>query len=334
MTTIQDVATKAHVSVATVSRVLNGDKNVREQNVQAVQDAIRELKYRPNTVARSLRKSESRAILVFIPHLANPFYSKIVSGICDTAMDLDYSTYICSVDNTPKLEENIIDAIQNRKADGMIFLSCNHDDVWLKKYHGTFPMVFCAEHVENLDFPFVGIDNCMAAYEAVNYLISLGHRKIGMISSQNVFVSTKLRFHGYCKALDAANIYFRRDYIAYADTDYTFASGTMAAKELLSLPDRPTALFCIADQLALGARAAAEELGLAVPDDLTIWGFDDIEAAQMFHPYLSTVSQPCYEMGCESMKKLSHCMLSSAYIQPSVTLPHELIIRESSAPFK
>lgn len=323
----------AKVSVATVSRVINGDDRVKDANVMSVKNAISALNYAPNRTAQSLRKNKSRVILVFIPNFTNQYYFQILSGICDTSRDLNYSTYICNISNMSQLEKALFDTIQNKSADGIIFLACSGDDFWMKKYCGHFPIVFCSEYIEGIDFPFVGIDNYSAAYETVSHLISMGHEKIAMISSNNSISSTKQRFCGYCDALTNAGIYFRRDYIEHSE-DYSFASGMECAKNLLSLPERPTAIFCVADQIALGALAAAEELNISVPEELTIWGFDDIEASHQLHPYLSTVQQPCYEMGCESMKILEKCIYSPNTTNISKPMPYKLIERESSASIK
>lgn len=332
MATIKEVAKLANVSVATVSRVLNGSTAVRPQSAKLVMQAIEELNYAPNLAARNLRRNESRSIMVFIPQLNNPYYYSILTGISDTARSMDYSAYICSLEHNPQQEEIIMHTIQNKRADGIIFLFCNQDDLWLKKYVDDFPMYFCSEYVESLNAPYIGIDNFQAAYDTIKHLISIGHKKIGMISNQNSFISTRLRYQGYCQALNDFNLPFRRDYISYASMDYSFGSGTKAAQELLTLPDPPTAIFCISDRLALGALSAASELGISVPEQLSVWGFDDIEYAHMFHPHLSTVSQPCYDIGSICMKQLHRCMTSGENDELRTILPHKLIERESSGP--
>ena len=330
MATIKEVAELAHVSVATVSRVLNGSPSVSPKSTAKVINAIHKLNYAPNLTARNLRRNESRSILVFIPRLSNPYYYSILEGINGTARQLDYSAYICNLEHDPQQEEILLHTIQNRRADGIIFLFCNQDDIWLKKYIGTFPMIFCSEYVESLDAPYVGINNFQAAYDAVQHLIADGHQKIGMITNQNGFISTTQRYQGFCQALNDNNLLFRRDYIVYASTDYSFESGTEAAKKLLTLPDPPTAIFCISDRLALGALSAASELGISIPEQLSVWGFDDLEFVHMFHPHLSTVSQPCYEIGKTAMLHLHQSMTGNASFETHTILPHRLIERESS----
>ena len=334
MVTIKDVARYADVSVATVSRVLNGQPNVKEESIQKIMAAVEDLHYRPNLAARNLRKSESGVIMVFIQQFSNPYYNDILSGICDASRQLDYSAHICSIENNPNQEDLLQQTIFQRRADGIIILACGQDDLWLKKYTDEIPIVFCSEYVESLKLPFVGIDNRAAAFSAVEQLIQLGHTKIGMISSQNAFVSTRLRFQGYCDALSAHGLTYRHDYVVHASTDYSFASGVDAAHSLLSQPERPSALFCISDRLALGAIEAARSLGLRVPEDLSVWGFDNIEYTHMLHPYVSTVSQPCYDMGYQAMQYLQKRFLGSDDVAdaPQLLLPWELISRESAMP--
>ncbi|HIV26217.1 MAG TPA: LacI family DNA-binding transcriptional regulator [Candidatus Scatomonas pullistercoris] len=330
MATIKEVAELANVSVATVSRVLNRSHSVSPKSTAMVMDAIHKLNYSPNLTARNLRRNESRSILVFIPRLSNPYYYSILEGISSTARELDYSAYICNLEHDPQQEAILLHTIQNKRADGIIFLFCNQDDIWLKKYIGTLPMVFCSEYVESLNTPYVGIDHFKAAYEAVQRLIKLGHKKIGMISNQNGFISTTQRYQGFCQALNDHGLLFRRDYIVYASMDYSFDSGVEAAKKLLTLPDPPTAIFCISDLLALGAVSAANELGIPVPERLSIWGFDDLEFAKMFHPHLSTVAQPCFEMGRTAMLHLNQSMAGSDDFEMHTILPYQIIEREST----
>ncbi len=344
MATIKDVAEHAKVSVATVSRVLNNSGTVSPDTTRKVMLAVRDLNYAPNPAARNLRKNESRSILIFIPKLTNPYYYSILDGISNASHSLDYSAFILSLEHNPQQEDIILHSIQNKRADGIIFLFCDQDDLWLNKYVGEFPMVFCSEYIESINAPFIGIDNFKAAYDAVAHLVSLGHRKIGMITSQNDYISTRLRYKGYCQVFNDYELSFRRDYIAYGSKDYSFDSGVEAAKQLLTLPDPPTAVFCVSDRLALGAISAAKQLGISVPDDFSVWGFDNIEYANMFSPRLSTVAQPCYEIGYTAVETLDRLINSpdkvpeknrdtnSSSVNPlSRILDYRLILRESIA---
>ena len=335
MATIEDVAQEANVSIATVSRVINNIGVVKKETADRVSHAIKKLSYTPNLAARNLRRNESRIILMLAPNFTNPYYSQILSGILDTSRHLGYITLVCNTYEANGIRENtLVDLIDANKVDGTIMLACNHDDEWLNKYSDTYPIVHCSEHIENALLPHISIDNYAAAYDMVQYLISLGHKRIGFMGSENRFLSTKDRYRGYCQALHDAGLPVRREYIAAGSVEYSFQSGKSACEAMLKLKERPTAIFCISDVLALGVIAQAQESGLRVPEDLSVSGFDDVDYTTMFHPWLTTVSIPCYEQGKRAMFLLQERMHKKTDMETGVYLPHELIIRESCTEYQ
>ena len=220
---------------------------------------------------------------------------------------------------------------QKNRADGMITLAVNKDDRWLAKYAGKYPLVQCSEYVEDAALPHISVDNRLAASESVAQLIAQGHTRIGIVTSANRYLSSENRLRGYLDALDAAGIAKDDALIAYASADYSFASGKQAARDLLSLPEPPSAIFCVSDILALGVIAAAGKMGLQVPWDLSVTGFDDVDYTTMFHPYLTTVAVPCYELGRSSMLLLYDHIQQKPGAQQAVYLPHQLVQRETTA---
>lgn len=330
MATIEDVARAAGVSVATISRVLNNSNKVKQETAEKVRRTIEEVGYTPNLSARNLRRNESRVILVLAPNFSNPFYTRTLLGISDKAREIDYSAFICDTGGSEKVAEEYLEMLENGRADGVICLNCNFDYRWPERFL-KYPMVQCAEYTAMDGIPKVCIDNYRAAYESVQYLLSLGHTRIGTISSSNRFISTKLRLQGYRDALEDAGIAMQETYVACADDSYTFDSGLLAAEELLKQENTPTALFCISDILALSAIAKGRELGLETPDDLMVMGFDDVAYAKIFHPYLTTVVQPCYDLGYQSMELLQQCIQDKENAPKSMILPYQLKIRESTA---
>jgi DNA-binding LacI/PurR family transcriptional regulator len=221
--------------------------------------------------------------------------------------------------------------LTRHQADGAILLSAEQQSMWLKPYAEKYALVQCSEFDPDLDIARVSIDNYAAAMEVMNYLLTLNHTRIGIISSVNKYVSTALRMKGYRDALSSAGIPLKEEYIRYATIDYSFKSGFDSARSLLSQERRPTALFCISDMLALGAIASAREMGFRVPEDVTVIGFDDVEQTTMFHPHVTTMAQPCFELGERAMEMLES-QLSHTPIPKEVTLPHKLMVRESSSP--
>ena len=333
MVKIEDVAREAGVSVATVSRVLNEQGRVLPETQRKVRKAVEALCYEPNLSARNLRRNESRIILILAPNFSNPYYSNVLSGICDVSRNLGYSTLIYNTYDSDALDESLVSSLfQKNRADGMITLAINRDDQWLEQYAGKYPLVQCSEYVEEAALPHISVDNRLAARESVQRLIALGHQRIGIVTSANRYLSSENRLRGYLDALEAAGIPKSDDLIAYASADYSFASGKQAARELLALHRPPSAVFCVSDILALGVIAAAGKMGLQVPWDLSVTGFDDVDYTTMFHPYLTTVAVPCYELGRRSMLLLYDHIAQKADAECEIYLPHSIIQRETTAP--
>ena len=325
---IQDVAKKAGVSVATVSRVLNKSGSVAQGTRDAVLEAIKQLDYRPNLLGRNLRRTETRLVLALLPTIANPFYSRIVKGIEDIAHKNGYNVMLCNTDSDVGREHVYLEMLKNRLADGVIFMAPEIDSEELTAIGGDFPVVQCCEYKEGAQVSLTSIDNHLAAKKATKHLIALGHTKIGMISCRNNFLSTIRREQGYKTTLEETGISFDNQYFVCGD--YSFKSGYRAAISLLALGERPTAIFAISDIMAIGVLRAAREKGLKVPEDLAVIGFDNISFASMCNPMLTTVSQPKYDLGCTAMDLLLRKIHGELKEPAEIVLENELIIREST----
>ncbi|HEX2981834.1 MAG TPA: LacI family DNA-binding transcriptional regulator [Anaerolineaceae bacterium] len=332
MATMADVAREAGVSVATVSRLLNNEGIVSPDTAERVYAAIQKLSYEPNLMARNLRKNESRVILILSPNFTNPYYAHILSGIGDVAAELGYSALIFNTADNPAREREALEMLKKRRADGAILMASDIGCSWLLEYASQYPIVQCSEYDPQVDIPHVSIDNYLATQQTMEYLIELGHKRIAIISSENDYISTRLRLQAYKDTLAQHGITPCDGHISSASRDYSFKSGKSKAKELLSVSPRPTAIFCISDTLALGAITAAKEMGYRVPEDVTVIGFDDVEHTTMFHPYITTVAQPCYELGRQSAQLLYAQMTQGKETPRQLILEHRLIVRESSSP--
>lgn len=331
MPTILDVAKAAGVSVATVSRVMNQTGPVAEETAAAVREAIKQLAYVPNQQARNLRRNESKTVLVLLPNITNPYYANVFSGINERAQTLGYSLYLCSTEGGDT-ESLLSSAIDGHTADGAILMAIDHDEAWLQKYSESFPIVQCCEYSLRCATPHVSIDNYRAGYEATEYLLKIGCRKICTVSSTNKFMSTVQRMAGFRDALKAAGIEPDERCAAYADTSYSYTSSLAAVRSLLTRKDRPDGLFCIGDSIALSAVVVAGELGIAVPDEVSVVGVDDVIYTKMIHPYLSTVIQPCASLGIKAMEMIHTLMAGQPLESDSVILPHGFVARESTRP--
>lgn len=328
MATIQEVAKEAGVSVATVSRVLNHHASVSPKTRAKVEEVIERLQYNPNMLGRNLRCAESRMLLVLVPSISNPFYSKIVQGIEDIARRHQYNTLLCTTDSDVERENVYLDLLRNRMADGVISMDPAVDLAHIRQLGDEYPVIQCCEYSEADETPYVSIDNQTAAYKAVKHLLTMGHRKVAIINSDERFLYARLRKEGYLRALSEFGIPAEDRYILH--TDLHFESGHRAMKSLLAQEGRPTAVFAVSDTLAIGALRSIKEAGLKVPDDIAVVGFDNIPFASMMNPSLTTVAQPMYEMGCEAARMLIKRIASPQERVESIVMDYELIIREST----
>ena len=329
MPTIQDVAKKAGVSVATVSRVINQNPAVSDITYKNVMQAIDELDYRPNLLGRNLRRTENRMILVLLPSISNPFYSKIVKGIERVARENGYNILLCNTDSKIETEKTYLKLLKNRLSEGAIFMAPVIEREEMSDIGKGFPIVQCCEYKEDAHVSYISINNFSAAYKAVQYLIGLGHKKIGMISCNNNYISTIQRRAGYEKAIVDGGLVFDESLVKIGN--YGFKSGIRAGKQFLLKKDNlPTAIFAISDSMAIGAIRCFKENGLTVPEDISFIGFDDITYAAMYDPMLTTVSQPQVDLGCEAMELLLMQIRGEVNEPRSIFLDHELIIREST----
>ena len=318
--------------MATVSRTLNNSPAVKPATARRVRQAIETLGYVPNQSARNLRRNESRVISALAPNFSNPYYSRILTGIGDRVWELEYSVLVCNTLGHANSERRFLKMMESHQADGAILLGCHWDYSWLARFAQRSHIVQCCEYVPDLTCPSVAVDNYQATREMVAYLQELGHTCIAMIGADNQYISTRLRRQGYLDAMAEAGLEVPEDWYQLADADYSFASGQKAASRLLAVSPRPTAIFCVSDILALSVISAAQELGLDVPGDLTVTGFDDVDYTTMVHPYLTTVAQPCHEMGRRSVDLLLDGLQNENAVATERTfLPHRLMKRESAA---
>lgn len=327
MANIQEVAQKAGVSVATVSRVFNNSSTVAKKTRLKVEQAISELNYEPSVLGRNLRNSESRLLLVLIPSISNPFYTDIINGIEDTAIGLGYNILLCETDSNPDRESIYFNLIRNRLADGIISMDPSVNKSKLVELASQYPIVQCSEFDEDASISYVTINNELAAYHAVKHLIKIGQKKIALINSDEKFLYARERRRGYEKAMNEYGLKIKSDWI-YNTQSLDFEDGKLAMTSLLDLPERPTAVFAVSDVLAIGALKEINNAGLQVPNDIALIGFDKIAFSNMTHPTLTTISQPMYKMGSISAKMIINKIQGKKV--DSIILDHELVIREST----
>src|SRR5690348_12754697 len=266
--TIYDVAREAGVSMATVSRVVNNNPNVKPQTRKKVFEAIERLGYRPNAVARGLASKKTTTVGVVIPDIANAIFAEVARGIEDIANMYHYNIILCNADKKKEKEIRVINTLLEKQVDGMLFMGGIVTEDHLVAFRSSsVPIVLCATTDEERTIPSVDIDHEEAAYDAVNALIAGGHRQIGMISGTlQDPTNGYARYHGYKKALEAAGIPVVDKYVRVGN--YRYESGLEVMKYFLELKDRPTAIFTATDEMAIGAIHTIQDYGLKVPEDI------------------------------------------------------------------
>jgi LacI family transcriptional regulator, repressor for deo operon, udp, cdd, tsx, nupC, and nupG len=330
--TIADVARLAKVSTASVSRALTDPAAVTEDTRLAVMEAVARTGYRPNGLARALRKQATRSVLALVADLTNPFYPAIILGMEQQAQERDYTVLMGHTGADPRREASYMELLRDQRADGVLLMTgCLPAGCPLSGPDRP-PMVFVSEYLPGSDIPKVRIDNAEAAYGAVGYLLELGHRRIAHISGPITRMISPERQAGYMRALMAAGIEVAPELMV--NGDFRYESGMAACAKLLSLAQPPTAIFCANDEMAAGAVKAIRSRGLRVPDDVSVVGFDDIQIAEMCDPPLTTVRQPRARMGQIAMDMLIRLLEGMGDVEVEVTLEAELIIRGSTAPPK
>lgn len=332
MATIQDVARHAGVSTATVSRVLSAPDRVAEPTRRRVTAAIEALGYAPNVAAKSLRTLRTQKILVTVPDISNPFFSQVIRGVEEAAHAAGYSVLLGDTRHEMEREEQYGAMLRRKEADGLIFLGhrlpASLADL-VESMGARTPIVNGCEYSPELGVSSAHIDNARAAGEAMEHLYGLGHTRIGVITGPLASPISRDRLAG---AEAAAARRRRAASLRVLVGDFTIESGLEQTLALLAMDPRPTAVFCFSDEMAMGALEAFRRRGLACPREISLVGFDDIRYAQHLDPPLTTVSQPMDRIGHEVVRLLLDILSGRAPAVRNVTLPHQLIVRASTAP--
>jgi LacI family repressor for deo operon, udp, cdd, tsx, nupC, and nupG len=329
MATIQDVARSAGVSTATVSRVLSAPEVVAEATRERVIAAVSQLGYTPNVAARNLRTLRTGKVLVTVPDISNPFFSQVIRGVEEAAQAAGYSVLLGDTRHDPEREEQYGQMLRRKEADGLIFLGHRLPDSLAEMVEAmgpATPIVNGCEFSAGLAVSSAHIDNARAAAEAMEHLYGLGHARVGVITGPLASPISRDRLAG---AEDAAARHGQRLRVAIGD--FSIESGLTQALTLLAAPERPSAIFCFSDEMAMGVLEALRRAGLNCPADVSLIGFDDIRYAQHLDPPLTTVRQPMDRIGHEVVRLLLEILSGRAGPPQNLTLPHQLVLRASTA---
>lgn len=331
MTTVKKVASIAGVSTATVSRALNNPDKVTESTRDKVLAAVGKAGYTGNYLARNLRTRKSSLVIVLVPNISNPFFSEVIRGMERVAHDYGYSVLLGDTQNSLARERTYAMMLATKRADGLITL-CPRlphlDREYSKEDLLEAPIVNACECAPGTPMRTVQLDNVGAARKATEYLIKLGHRRIGFVAGPSDSPLSAYRFEGYERALIEAGMEVEEDLFALGD--FSIQSGMIAGEQLLSIRNRPTAVFCCNDEMALGVMTEFKRQGIRIPDDMSIVGFDDIYFARYFDPPLTTIAQPMGRLGERAMQVLCEILAGTPPRTKDVVLPYELILRSST----
>lgn len=332
--TIRDVAKKAGVSITTVSRVINNKPGgIGKEKRLYIQKIIEEMGYTPNGIARGLATKKTSTIALIVPDITNPFFAHLAKGVEDAALKKDYSVFLCNTSGSSEREKHYLSIIKEKAVDGVILsISQGANREYVKDIVDfNIPTILVDEPVELIDIYGVYFNNINGGYIATKYLIELGHQKIACITGSKNSISSVERAEGYRKALREAGLPIDESIIRFGE--YDEMTGFKHMHELLQL-GYVTAVFCTCDMMAFGAYRAAALLNKKIPNDISVVGLDDAYNSYLFHPAITDVKQPIYEMGKKAASILIK-LLDGVNVRKKIHIfEPELILRNSAAELK
>ncbi|MFP4371430.1 MAG: LacI family DNA-binding transcriptional regulator [Halanaerobium sp.] len=327
---IKDVARKAEVSTATVSRVINGESYVSKEVKEKVLKAIKSLGYSPNVNARNLRKKQTNLIGVIIPDILNTVFGRTLRAIEKIAEQNDLDLVIFNYASKYSRLENFFNILERRRADGLIFISGEYnkkEEALIKKFDLPLIQIFRDRNHENLTIPNLNIDNYQMAYQVVNKLYQKGYRKIAFISGSPLKEHRSSRLLAYEQAMNDLGLDIEEGFIQKGE--YDLESGYQALKRIIENYLIPEAVFAANDEMAIGAMRYAQDINLKIPEEIALIGIDNIDISRDSVPELSTVNQPYFEIGKKSVELLLQLIKGQQLEQDEYLFEHEILLRET-----
>jgi LacI family transcriptional regulator len=332
--TLKDIALKANVSRMTVSRVFSDNKNVSQKTREKIEKIASKMGYHPNLVARSLSSARSMTIGIFMPKTKNVFLdvyiTQILSGISDVTQDLNYRIMFFPFDYSRNQKDFYVSISRSNLVDGIILLKTRKDDKGIHELSETgFPFILVNHKKNSSKINFVDSCNIKGAELAVEHLYNLGHRKIAFVTGEMHETNAIDRLNGYKKALDYYGLPYKKDWVV--NGKFSKETAYEASKKILESKSLPSAIFCSDDYMAIGVMNRIKEIGLSVPKDISVIGFDDIELASYIKPSLTTIRQPIYDIGKRSAELLLDLIELRREPPIQELLDVELMVRESTS---
>jgi DNA-binding LacI/PurR family transcriptional regulator len=329
---MRQIAERAGVSLGTVSHVINNTAKVREKLRQRVLEAIHGLGYQPSQLARGLRRNQTDMLVMIIPDVTNPFFPAVVRGVEDIAYKSSFRLVLCNTDNDARKEISYLSEMRSYRPAGWLLIPAVDSQIadHFRSSGAEAPVVCLDRQPEGWNGDLVLVANEAGAYSATRHLLRMGHRQLAVITGPLHLGNAVERLQGFKRALAEAEVPIEPDYVQEAGFERN--SGYQAARRLLRMLPRPTAIFACNDLMALGVLLAARELGLRIPEDLSIVGFDNLDFAEFTAPALTTVHQPGYQLGTTAARLLLERIEGLSQPPQQIVLPTELKIRHSAAP--
>ncbi len=332
MSTIKDVAALAGVSISTVSRVINNTVPVDTLTKEQVINAIKELNYQPNFLAKGLKDGKTNTISLLIPSIRNPSLPIIVRGVEDVARKEGYTLILCNTDESIDAEKKYIEKMRNNWVDGMIFATAVDSSDHLGELSKSgFPTVLVSRQWGN-EIDLIAVDNVKSGYIATEHLITRGYKRIGFTIGRSDLRLYRDRYKGYLKALSDYQIEFNEHFLIHAIPDeYTGICKFPGLEEFMTGKHKPDAIFATSDLTAISLIRAVKELGMSVPADLAVIGIDNIDISSQIDPPLTTIAQPLYEMGVAAANRLIKRIRKNNNLESIVKIiDATLIVRKST----
>ncbi|GED92647.1 catabolite control protein A [Lentilactobacillus buchneri subsp. silagei] len=326
--TIYDVAREASVSMATVSRVVNGNANVKPATRKKVLDVIEKLDYRPNAVARGLASKKTTTVGVIVPDVTNMYFASLARGIDDVATMYKYNIILTNSDSNNEKEVKVLNTLLSKQVDGIIFMGNEINDKLREEFKRTkTPIVFAGSVDEEDLYARVNIDYVAAVQEEVKNLIDRGNRRVAFVCGPlEQAINGKFRLKGYKQALKSAGIPYDEKLVF--ETDDTYKTGTLLQPALMAV--NATAAMVTDDELAAGIMNGMSDADVKVPDDFEIITSNDTKLTEMVRPKMSSITQPLYDIGAVAMRLLTKLMHNEPVDEKNVLLPYSLMKREST----
>ncbi|QPC83355.1 LacI family DNA-binding transcriptional regulator [Phototrophicus methaneseepsis] len=329
--TMNEVAKAAGVSVATVSRVINGNKGVSKKLEQRVQKAIQELNYHPSSLARSFKMQETRLIGLIIPLLDHPFFSRLAQVMEQELFKNNYRAIICNTEENEARELEYVELLLRQRIDGVIVNSATeHTDYLFDLKRQNVPCVLIDRNVEQFDCSKVFSDNSLGGYLGMKYLLELGHRRIKVVAPFDFAEPTQHRIRGIREAM-AEFGYEEPSDMFITTSDHSFEMGVEVGLQLAQMDPRPTAIFGLSDVTAIGVMHALDQMNLCIPKDISVMGYDNIPLSGYMLPSMTTIDQPINAMGKTAVRVLLNHIQNASKQSERAVLPTQLIVRNSTA---